>query len=221
MGQSTSGLRRQALATAEEIELRPLSGVYSSPEEKTLLLLSDDTALCHRLLRAFDALGFVTTIFSSLEEASDFVRVSPPAFALLELRLKDGSGLTLLKTLYAKRSDVRIVMLTAYGSIVTAVAAIRAGAVVYLLKPADDADIIRVLFGAPRADEAPPLKRPISANSVRWEHIFQVYDLFDHNISETARRLSMQRRTLQRILTKHAPLWRGSAAKSPSCATWQ
>ena len=175
------------------------------PTEKTLLLLGEDTVLCRRLDRVFGALGFTTTIVGSVAEAVEFVRAAPPAFALLALRLKDGSGLKVMYALREGRPDARIVMLTAHGSIATAVSAIRAGAADYLIKPADDEEVVRAVLGGLAVDEPAPPQSHMSANRVRWEHIQSVYELSGRNVSQTARGLGMYRRTLQRILAKHAP----------------
>ncbi|MFI4975632.1 MAG: ActR/PrrA/RegA family redox response regulator transcription factor [Caulobacterales bacterium] len=171
--------------------------------EKSLLLLDDDAPLRNRLGRALEARGFEPTLVESVEDAMAAVRTKPPAFAVLDMRLQDGTGLKVVEALRDARPDARIVMLTGYGNIATAVAAVKAGAVDYLSKPADADDVVKALMaqgGAP----APP-ENPMSADRVRWEHIQRVYELCGHNVSETARRLNMHRRTLQRILAKRAP----------------
>ena len=147
----------------------------------------------------------MVTTAGSVEEAVEHVRVSPPAYAVLEQRVKDGSGLTVLKALHEKRADARVVMLTSYGSLATAVLAIRGGAVDYLLKPATDVDVVRAVLGERAEDTASPPIRLESANRVRWDHIQQILSLNDGNISKTARRLGMHRRSLQRMLAKNAP----------------
>ena len=134
----------------------------------------------------------------------DVARARPPAFAVLDLRLEDGSGLSVVEELHRRRPDCRVVMLTGYGNIATAVAAVKAGALDYLPKPADADDVIKALIADPHRKPAPP-ENPMSADRVRWEHIQRVYELCGHNVSETARRLNMHRRTLQRILAKRAP----------------
>jgi two-component system response regulator RegA len=173
--------------------------------ERTLLLLDDDLILCRRLGRALEATGFITTLVGSVAEAIDAVRAAPPAFAVLDLRLEDGSGLKVVRSLRERRADARIVMLTGYGNIATAVAAVRAGAVDYLAKPADAEDVVRAMLGVLTSDNPAPPENPMSADRVRWEHIQRVYELCARNVSETARRLGMHRRTLQRILAKRAP----------------
>src|SRR5579864_6373771 len=172
--------------------------------DKSLLVMDDDSALRIRLGRALESRGFEPTLASSVAEAVAAVKAKPPAFAVLDMRLDDGNGLQVVETIRNARPDARVVMLTGYGAIATAVAAVKAGAVDYLSKPADADDVVRALLA--RQSEAPaPPENPMSADRVRWEHIQRVYELCNHNVSETARRLSMHRRTLQRILAKRAP----------------
>jgi two-component system response regulator RegA len=148
--------------------------------------------------------GFAVTSVGSLQEARVEAARLKPAHAVVDMRLEDGNGLDLVAELRAMSPDVRVVMLTGYGNLATAVAAVKAGAIDYLAKPADPEDIVRALSadGSSRP-EAPP--EPMSADRVRWEHIQRVYELCDRNVSETARRLKMHRRTLQRILAKRSP----------------
>ncbi len=172
--------------------------------EKSLLILDDDAAFRTRLARALEQRGFDVTAVGTVSEASDVAAKSPPAYAVLDLRLEDGSGLTVVEALSKHRSDCRVVILTGYGAIATAVAAVKAGAVDYLAKPADPEDIVKALLASPDDRPEPP-DNPMSADRIRWEHIQRVYELCGHNVSETARRLNMHRRTLQRILAKRAP----------------
>ena len=172
--------------------------------DKTLLLLDDDGPLRNRLGRALESRGFAPTLAESVSEALAALRAHAPAFAVLDMRLEDGSGLKVVEALREARPDARIVMLTGYGNIATAVAAVKAGAVDYLSKPADADDVVRALLAQEGGRAAPP-DNPMSADRVRWEHIQRVYELCGHNVSETARRLNMHRRTLQRILAKRAP----------------
>ena len=172
-------------------------------EDKTLLLLDDDNALRTRLGRALESRGFEVTTAASVAEAREALRASVPAFAVLDMRLEDGNGLKVVEAIRDRREDSRIVMLTGYGAIATAVAAVKAGAVDYPQKPADADDVVKALLATGEAPEPPD--NPMSADRVRWEHIQRVYELCDHNVSETARRLGMHRRTLQRILAKRAP----------------
>ncbi len=172
-------------------------------QDRSLLLLDDDQALRTRLGRALESRGFEVTTVASVGEANEALRTRQPAFAVLDMRLEDGNGLKVVETIRERRDDARIVMLTGYGAIATAVAAVKAGAVDYLSKPADADDVVKALLATGDAPEPP--ENPMSADRVRWEHIQRVYELCDHNVSETARRLGMHRRTLQRILAKRAP----------------
>jgi two-component system response regulator RegA len=172
--------------------------------DKTLLVLDDDAPLRTRLGRALEQRGFEVTLAGSVAEGIAAVRANPPAFAVVDLKLDDGSGLKAVETIREVRPESRVVMLTGYGNIATAVAAVKAGAIDYLAKPADADDVVRALLEQTGETPAPP-EKPMSADRVRWEHIQRVYELCNHNVSETARRLSMHRRTLQRILAKRAP----------------
>ncbi len=177
---------------------------YELPEDKSLLILDDDAPFRTRLGRAMTARGFIVSAVGTVDEAREIARSNPPAFAVLDLRLEDGDGLEVTQSLHASRPDCRVVMLTGYGNIATAVAAVKAGAIDYLSKPADADDIVKALLAHPDDKPSPP-ENPMSADRVRWEHIQRVFELCDHNVSETARRLNMHRRTLQRILAKRAP----------------
>ena len=172
--------------------------------DKSLLLLDDDQALRTRLGRALESRGFEVVLAASVAEALEALRQKLPAFAVLDMRLEDGNGLKIVETIRDRREDARIIMLTGYGAIATAVAAVKAGAVDYLQKPADADDVVKALLAIGDASPEPP-ENPMSADRVRWEHIQRVYELCEHNVSETARRLGMHRRTLQRILAKRAP----------------
>lgn len=172
-------------------------------EDKSLLLMDDDAPLRTRLGRALESRGFEVRLADGIQSAIQAVREQAPAFAVLDLRLGDGNGLDVVKEIQDRRPEAKIVMLTGYGNIATAVAAVKAGALDYLSKPADADDVVRSLLA--QKDAPPPPENPMSADRVRWEHIQRVYELCDHNVSETARRLSMHRRTLQRILAKRAP----------------
>jgi len=175
------------------------------PEDRTLLIVDDDAPFRTRLARAMQARGFeVTHAAGSVAEALEIARNNPPAFAVVDLRLEDGDGLDVVRALHNNRADCRVIMLTGYGNIATAVAAVKSGAVDYLAKPADADDVVKALLARPGAKPEPP-ENPMSADRVRWEHIQRVFELCNHNVSETARRLNMHRRTLQRILAKRAP----------------
>ena len=173
--------------------------------DRTLLLLDDDATLRNRLGRALASRGFDVRIEESVADTLVTVAAHAPAFAVLDMRLGDGSGLSIVETLRQSRPDMRIVMLTGYGNIATAVAAVKAGAVDYLAKPADADEVVRALLTAGISDGPEPPDNPMSADRVRWEHIQKVYEMCSQNVSETARRLNMHRRTLQRILAKRAP----------------
>ena len=172
--------------------------------DRSLLLLDDDAPLRTRLGRALESRGFMPELCASVSEALAAVRAKPPAFAVLDMRLEDGNGLKVVEAINEVRPDARVIMLTGYGNIATAVAAVKAGAGDYLSKPADADDVVRALLAQP-GEAPPPPENPMSADRVRWEHIQRVFELCNHNVSETARRLNMHRRTLQRILAKRAP----------------
>jgi two-component system response regulator RegA len=188
--------------TPPESRPSPLAGLPES--ERTLLIVDDDQPLCQRLARAMERRGFVVATADSVEGGIAAAKANTPAFAVVDLRLTDGSGLDVVSALREARPNARIVMLTGYGNIATAVAAVKAGAVDYLPKPAD-ADAVERALLATEAALPPPPEDPMSADRVRWEHIQRVFEQCDRNVSETARRLKMHRRTLQRILSKHAP----------------
>lgn len=184
---------------AETISLRGISEA-----DRRLLIVDDDAPLCQRLARAMEKRGFVVDTAESVAGGVAAAHAKPPAFAVLDLRLSDGSGLDVVGALRQARPSVRIVMLTGYGNIATAVAAVKAGAIDYLPKPADADAVERALLGGDGALPPPPTD-PMSADRVRWEHIQRVFEQCERNVSETARRLKMHRRTLQRMLSKHAP----------------
>jgi len=172
--------------------------------DPSLLLVDDDAAFLGRLERAMERRGFEVRIAGSVAEGLAAVNERPPAYAVVDLRLEDGNGLDVVSALHQKRADARAIVLTGYGNIATAVTAVKLGAMDYLSKPADADDVINALL-ATGEDKPEPPENPMSADRVRWEHIQRVYELCDRNVSETARRLNMHRRTLQRILAKRAP----------------
>src|ERR1700759_4803133 len=172
--------------------------------ERTLLIVDDEEPLCQRLARAMERRGFVVTTADSVAAGIAAASERPPAFAVVDMRLGDGRGFDVVAALRKTRPAARIIMLTGYGNIATAVAAVKAGAIDYLPKPADADAVERALLAQEDATPEPP-EDPMSADRVRWEHIQRVFELCDRNVSETARRLKMHRRTLQRILSKHAP----------------
>jgi two-component system, response regulator RegA len=181
-----------------------LSDLSRIGDDKSLLLVDDDKPFNTRLARAMEARGFEVRTADSIASGLDAVASSTPAYAVIDLRLADGNGITIIEAIRAKRPESRIIVLTGYGNISTAVTAVKLGAVDYLAKPADADDIFKALtrFGDEKV-ELP--ENPMSADRVRWEHIQRVYEMCERNVSETARRLNMHRRTLQRILAKRAP----------------
>ena len=172
--------------------------------DRTILLVDDDEPFVKRLAKAMEKRGFLPDTAQSVAEGRAKAIANPPAYAVVDLRLEDGNGLDVIEALREKRPDCRIVVLTGYGAIATAVAAVKIGAVDYLSKPADANDVTHALLAMGEALPLPP-ENPMSADRVRWEHIQRVYEMCDRNVSETARRLSMHRRTLQRILAKRSP----------------
>ena len=172
--------------------------------DKSLLIVDDDGPFRERLSRAMEKKGFQVTRAESVKEGIDQAKKSTPAFAIVDLRLNDGNGLEVVKEIQKVKQNSRIVLLTGYGNIPTAVEAIKAGAIDYLPKPADADDVENALLADPNMKAKPPTN-PMSADRVKWEHIHRVFELCNRNVSETARRLKMHRRTLQRILSKRSP----------------
>ncbi|EDQ06364.1 Photosynthetic apparatus regulatory protein RegA [Sulfitobacter indolifex] len=172
--------------------------------DRSLLLVDDDEPFLRRLAKAMEKRGFEVETAGSVAAGKAIATARPPAFAVVDLRLQDGNGLDVVEVLRDKRADARVVVLTGYGAIATAVAAVKSGATDYLSKPADANDIVNALLATGGELPEPP-ENPMSADRVRWEHIQRVYELCDRNVSETARRLNMHRRTLQRILAKRSP----------------
>ena len=173
-------------------------------KDNSLLIVDDDEPCLRRLSRAMEKRGFSPETADSIAAGKAIATARPPAYAVVDLRLTDGNGLDVVEILRDKRPDCKVVILTGYGAIATAVAAVKIGATDYLSKPADANDVTNALLAV--ADGLPPPpENPMSADRVRWEHIQRVYELCDRNVSETARRLNMHRRTLQRILAKRSP----------------
>jgi len=185
------------MAQTNTPQSRPVAGAR-------LLIVDDDAAFGQRLARAMEKRGFETEVAESAQEATLMAERNPPDFAVVDMRLGDGNGLEVVERLHRRKPDARAVILTGYGNIATAVTAVKLGAVDYLSKPAD-ADDIFVALTREGAEQPEPPENPMSADRVRWEHIQRVYEMCDRNVSETARRLNMHRRTLQRILAKRAP----------------
>lgn len=173
-------------------------------KDNSLLIVDDDKPFLTRLGRAMEKRGFDVGLAETTKEGMAAIKSSPPAFAVVDMRLEDGNGLDVVECLKQKRPGARAIILTGYGNIASAVSAVKRGAVDYLSKPADADDVYAALMSEPD-ETAPPPENPMSADRVRWEHIQRVYELCDRNVSETARRLNMHRRTLQRILAKRAP----------------
>jgi len=180
-------------------------GTLDLGEDASLLLVDDDEVFLKRLARAMERRGFAVETANSVAAGKALANARPPAYAVIDLRLNDGNGLDVVEALRAKRPDARIVVLTGYGAIATAVAAVKIGATDYLSKPADADEVVNALLQAEGTVLPEPPENPMSADRVRWEHIQRVYEQCDRNVSETARRLSMHRRTLQRILAKRSP----------------
>ena len=172
--------------------------------DKSLLIVDDDGPLRESLSRAMEKKGFVVAKAEGVKQGITQAKSSPPAFAVVDLRLNDGNGLEIVKEIQKLNKNSRIVMLTGYGNIPTAVAAVKAGAIDYIPKPADADDVEKALLALSESKAKPP-ENPMSADRVKWEHIHRVFELCNRNVSETARRLKMHRRTLQRILSKRSP----------------
>ncbi|AJY45154.1 ActR/PrrA/RegA family redox response regulator transcription factor [Martelella endophytica] len=192
--QETTGAEENHEVTAEGLP----------PGDLSLLIVDDDAPLLRRLARAMESRGFDVDTAASVAEGVERAGARPPKYAVIDLRLEDGSGLDVIAAIRKARDDTRIVVLTGYGNIATAVTAVKLGALDYLAKPADADDIVHALTQQPGEKVSLP-ENPMSADRVRWEHIQRVYEMCDRNVSETARRLNMHRRTLQRILAKRAP----------------
>jgi two-component system response regulator RegA len=174
------------------------------PAERSLLIVEDDKSFLQRLARAMEMRGFQVATAETVSEGLQQVEKAAPAYAVVDMRLGDGNGLDVIVALKQRRPEARAIILTGYGNIATAVNAVKIGAVDYLAKPADADDVVAALLALEGRKAAPP-EHPMSADRVRWEHIQRIYELCGRNVSETARRLNMHRRTLQRILAKRAP----------------
>ena len=173
--------------------------------DRSLLIVEDDKPFLERLSRAMETRGFSRDLLRQrLRRPRPYRPSAAPAFAVVDLRLGDGNGLDVVSALKRKRPDARAIVLTGYGNIATAVTAVKMGAVDYLSKPADADDVVAALLASGTEKSELP-NNPMSADRVRWEHIQRIYEMCNRNVSETARRLNMHRRTLQRILAKRAP----------------
>ena len=173
-------------------------------KDKSLLIVDDDGPFRDRLARSMEKRGFIVTQAEGVKSGVNKAIEIKPAFAVIDLRLEDGNGLEVVKKIQESKRESRIVMLTGYGNIPTTVAAIKAGALDYLAKPADAEDVETALLADPSKKADPP-ENPMSADRAKWEHIHRVFELCNRNVSDTARRLKMHRRTLQRILSKRSP----------------
>ena len=178
--------------------------VAAMPGDRSLLIVEDDKSFLQRLARAMEGRGFAVTTAESVADGLTQLETTSPAFAVVDMRLEDGNGLDVISALKRRRPDARAIILTGYGNIATAVNAVKLGAVDYLSKPADAEEVAAALLATAEGKPEPP-ENPMSADRVRWEHIQRIYELCGRNVSETARRLNMHRRTLQRILAKRAP----------------
>ena len=178
--------------------------INASPDDRSLLIVEDDKVFLQRLARAMESRGFTVQTAESVSEGLRHVAASVPAYAVVDMRLGDGNGLDVISALKKRRPEARGIVLTGYGNIATAVTAVKLGAVDYLSKPVDADEVVAALLATDDKKAVPP-ENPMSADRVRWEHIQRIYELCERNVSETARRLNMHRRTLQRILAKRAP----------------
>ena len=169
-----------------------------------LLIVDDDTPFRDRLSRSMEKKGFVVEAYSSYNSCMSRCLEKKFDYAIIDMRLEDGSGLELIKKIKEISPHTKSLLLTGYGNIATAVAAIKTGAIDYLPKPAEIEQIYDALTNSNETLPPPP-ENPMTADRIRWEHIQRVFILCKRNVSETARRLRMHRRTLQRILNKHAP----------------
>ena len=171
---------------------------------KELILIDDDLPFSNRLSKSMEKKGFNVESFNNINKSIERINKKFFDYAIVDMRLEDGSGLELIKFIKNKNPKTRSLLLTGYGNIATAVAAIKFGAIDYLPKPAEIDQIYEALTSLKNILPPPP-KNPMTADRIRWEHIQRVFIQCNRNISETARRLRMHRRTLQRILNKHAP----------------
>jgi two-component system response regulator RegA len=185
-------------------EIRAATVSEAPSGDRSLLIVDDDKPFAARLARAMESRGFVVETAGGVVEGLGAIAARAPAFAVIDLRLGDGSGLDVMRALQAARPPARAIILTGYGAIATAVTAVKLGAFDYLAKPVDADEITAALTGAHGA-RPQGAELPMSADRARWEHIQRIYESCERNVSETARQLNMHRRTLQRILAKRAP----------------
>ena len=177
---------------------------YNIDEDNSLLILDDDLPFLKRLSVAMEKRGFKVFSANSMADFGRIIKDVCPNYAIIDLRLTDGTGLDAVERIRNINRKSKIIVLTGYGAIATAVAAVKIGAIDYLSKPADANDILNALVFSDQSKPPPPVN-PMSADRVKWEHIQRIFELCNRNVSETARRLNMHRRTLQRILAKRSP----------------
>lgn len=171
-------------------------------ETQTLLIVEDDDVFRERLGRSMERRGLKVRTAAGVREAVHSLENELPDLAIIDLRLEDGSGLSVIEALKQKEAPTRSLMLTSYGDIPTAVAAVLGGAIDYMAKPATADEIFYALMT--RGDEhAPPPQKTFPPEAARREHIQQIYRQADGNVSKAARLLKMHRRTLQRTLKRH------------------
>lgn len=182
----------------------PVDDIDPIGPDRSLLIVDDDGPFLRRLARAMETRGFDVDTAETVSEGIARSKAAPPKYAVVDLRLADGNGLEVIEAIRQNRDDTQIVVLTGYGNIATAVTAVKLGALDYLAKPADADDVFNALTQR-KGEKTEVPENPMSADRVRWEHIQRVYEMCERNVSETARRLNMHRRTLQRILAKRAP----------------
>lgn len=173
--------------------------------QPSLLLADDDTTFCEVMGRALRRRGFEVSLAHDAENALRLAETEPPEYALVDLKMPGESGLTLVRRLHALEPATRIVVLTGYASISTAVEAIKLGAIHYLAKPVDADDVVAAFHRAEGDDSISVAANPLSVDRLEWEHIQRVLAEHDGNVSATARALNMHRRTLQRKLSKNPP----------------
>lgn len=170
--------------------------------DPNLLLVDDDEIFCRVLAKAIQKRGFNVIIAHDLQQAMQLADEQHPEFALVDLRIGQDSGLSVIKSLVESEQDIRIVVLTGYASISTAVESIKLGAVHYLTKPAEVDDILAALYHDQGNADIDLQSRPMSTRRMEWEHLQKVLSDYDGNISAAARAMGMHRRTLQRKLQK-------------------
>jgi two-component system response regulator RegA len=203
-----SYIERRIILTEKAHEMNEITAKPASTDaigaDGSLLIVEDDAPFLKRLARAMETRGFKVETAETVAEGIAKAKARPPKYAVVDLRLTDGSGLDVIEMIRSRRDDSRVIVLTGYGNIATAVTAVKLGALDYLAKPAD-ADEVFAALTRNAGDKVELPENPMSADRVRWEHIQRVYEMCERNVSETARRLNMHRRTLQRILAKRAP----------------